>query len=252
MPQDLVVAPDAGRVFFQLLGNSQSIVSLFDLLPNVILFVKDTRHRFVRVNVAFVKHVGLNDPSEAIGKCDYHFHPPVMAEQYAAEDKRVMQSREPIIDAVWLVLGGDGMPGWYLCSKIPVTDALGSVIGLAGFLVPHDRANHPFGPYGRLSQVCDFVLKNYGSPITVVQMAEQVDISVSQLQREFGAHFGMSPRQYLSKVRLSMAQKALIHTDEPLSNIALSCGFYDQSHFNKVFRQATGQTPREYQSRFGR
>ncbi len=122
-----------------------------------------------------------------------------MAEQYVAEDKRVMQTRQPIIDEVWLVLSHDGTPVWYLSTKLPLVNRLNEVIGLAGFLTPHHRANQPHGPYGRLGKVCNFVLENYGSDISVESMAKQIDISVSQLQREFSSHFNMSPREYLAR-----------------------------------------------------
>lgn len=236
--------------FFEQLDDPRSILSLFDYLPNVSLFVKDLNHRFVKVNRNFLVRHGLSQESEALGKCDLDFHPPALAEQYVAEDKKVMQSRTPIIEAVWLVLNHDGTPLWYLCTKLPMLNKRGEVIGLAGFLTPHDRANQPHGSYDRLGKVCNYVLKNYGSEITVASMAQQIDISVSQLQREFASHFNMSPRDYLAKVRLSVAQHQLLHSDKSLGRIAIDCGYYDQSHFNRIFRQAMGQTPRDFQKHF--
>jgi PAS domain S-box-containing protein len=237
-------------VFFAELDDARSILGLFDHLPDVSLFVKNAEHRFVKVNRNFLSRHGLQNEDEAIGKCDFDFHPPAMAEQYVAEDKKVMQSRNAIVDEVWLVLRHDGMPVWYLSTKLPMLNRQGEVIGLAGILKPHDRANQPHGPYGRLGKVCNFVLENYGSQITVESMAEQIDISISQLQREFATYFRMSPRDYLAKVRLSMAQHQLLHSDKSLGRIAIECGYYDQSHFNRIFRKATGQTPREFQNQF--
>jgi AraC-like DNA-binding protein len=236
--------------FFQQLDDSRSVLKLFDYMPSVSLFIKDSQHRFVKVNRNFLVRHGLSDESDAIGKRDIDFHPPAMAEQYVAEDKKVMQSRQPIIDEVWLVMSHDGTPIWYLSTKLPMVNKLGDVIGLAGFLTPHDRANQPHGPYGRLGKVCNFVLKNYASDITVESMAHQIDISVSQLQREFSTYFHMSPRDYVAQVRLSMAQHQLLNSDKPLGTIAVECGFYDQSHFNRIFRKTTGQTPRDFQKQF--
>ncbi len=172
-----------------------------------------------------------------------------MAEQYVAEDKRVMQTRQPIIDEVWLVLSHDGTPVWYLSTKLPLVNRLNEVIA---WLISHaaPSSQPPHGPYGRLGKFVTFVLENYGSDISVESMAKQIDISVSQLQREFSSHFNMSPREYLAKVRLSMAQHQLLHSDKPLGRIAVECGYYDQSHFNRIFRKATGQTPRDFQKRF--
>jgi AraC-like DNA-binding protein len=238
--------------FFADLDDARSVLALFEYLPDVSLFIKDQQHRFVKVNQNFLRRHGLHFEYEAVGKGDFDFHPPAMAEQYVTEDRLVMQTRQAIVDAVWLVLRHDGMPLWYLSTKLPMLNHRGDVIGLAGILKPHDRANQTHGPYARLAKVCNYVLKNFAQPITVESMAEQIEISVSQLQREFASNFKMSPREYLAKVRLNMAQHQLLHTSKALGNIAIDCGYYDQSHFNRIFRKATGLTPREFQLHFER
>jgi AraC-like DNA-binding protein len=225
---------------------------LFDVLPDVYFFVKDRRHRFVRVNQSELRLHGCADETEIIGRTDFDFHPPALAAQYVDEDRRVMVSGRPLLNQVWLVRSADGTPRWYLSSKFPVHGRRNAVIGVAGVMRPYDHAGQAPGDYQRLTRVCEHVLAHYGDRITVGQMAAQAHLSTSQLQREFRRLFGMSLGHYLLRVRLIMARRRLETTSEAVGEIALDCGFYDQSHFTKAFRAATGLKPLDYRRRFGR
>ena len=54
---------------------------------------------------------------------------------------------------------------------------------------------------------------------------------------------GLTPTQYIIKVRVSAATRMLRETGRPVSEIAQACGFYDHSAFTRVFRKVTGLTP---------
>jgi len=96
------------------------------------------------------------------------------------------------------------------------------------------------------------VLAHHRERLTVAELAGMANLSVSQLQREFRRLFNMSPGDYLIRVRLLVARRQLEETHLPVGEIALDCGFYDQSHFNRAFRQQVGLTPRAYRKRFMR
>lgn len=161
-----------------------------------------------------------------------------------------MKSRQPLLDQVWLVQSADGMPHWYRSSKFPVLDARGAMLGIAGVMRPYDYAGDTPHEYRRLTSACEHVLANYGERIEASDLARRANLSVSQLQREFQRLFGMSPADYLLRVRLLMARRALEQTTLPVGRIALDCGFYDQSHLTCTFRSATGLSPLKYRQRF--
>lgn len=223
---------------------------LFDLVPEIFFFVKDRDHRFLRVNRALWEKHDCTGPEGMIGLTDWDFHPPALAGQYIAEDRRVMETGEPVTDQLWLVPGADGLPQWYLSSKIPTRDEAGFIIGVAGVMRPHDRAGAAPAEYARLTPAIDHVLQNHGGRVTADELAALAHLSVSQFQREFRRVFGMSPGDYLLEVRLQSARRRLERTNEPLSAVALECGFHDQSHFTKRFKAATGLRPLEYRRRF--
>src|SRR4051812_228504 len=96
---------DFGRFqqrFFRKLQGGLSLVSLFEYLPEVYLYVKDRRSRFVKSNEAHWKLRGFASEAEMLGLSDLDIHPQHMAERYIEEDRRVMRSRRPLPNQVWL------------------------------------------------------------------------------------------------------------------------------------------------------
>src|SRR5437867_4110160 len=78
------------------------------------------------------------------------------------------------------------------------------------------------------------------------------DTTLRAFERQFRATFHLTPQKFLRKLRLRIASRGLIYTDESLSDIALKCGFADQSHFSREFRRQFGRTPREYREYYKR
>jgi len=62
--------------------------------------------------------------------------------------------------------------------------------------------------------------------------------------RQFKQTVGVTPHHYLTQKRLELAQALLTKTELPLSEIAYTAGFSDQSHLARHFRHALGTTPR--------
>ncbi|MEM1309361.1 MAG: helix-turn-helix transcriptional regulator, partial [Cyanobacteria bacterium P01_H01_bin.153] len=60
---------------------------------------------------------------------------------------------------------------------------------------------------------------------------------------------GVSPYRYLLQQRVERAKQLLEQRSLPISTIALDCGFANQTHLTKVFRQLTGITPKAYRKR---
>jgi len=82
-------------------------------------------------------------------------------------------------------------------------------------------------------------------PGTVTQLADKFNLSVRQFDRKFKEYAGFSPKTYLRLVRLHNATQQY-GTDKPLTQIALECGYYDQSHFIHDVKAFTGYHPSYY------
>jgi AraC family transcriptional regulator len=59
----------------------------------------------------------------------------------------------------------------------------------------------------------------------------------------FKCAFGASPRDYVLRRRIEVAQALMLTTSEPLSSIAVNCGMCDQQHFTRSFHRIVGETP---------
>ena len=77
-------------------------------------------------------------------------------------------------------------------------------------------------------------------------------MSVRTFERKFRNDFRLTPQKYLRRLRIRMASRALVYTGQSLAEVAVGCGFSDQSHFTREFRRQFGRTPREYREYYTR
>jgi transcriptional regulator GlxA family with amidase domain len=84
------------------------------------------------------------------------------------------------------------------------------------------------------------------SNITSNDLCALVRLSPSHFSRAFKASFGCSPHAHVIARRIDRAKLMMLETSAPLCEVALACGFADQSHFSTKFRRAAGQAPRAW------
>lgn len=95
----------------------------------------------------------------------------------------------------------------------------------------------------------EFMAINFNKPdITLETIAEKVDLSPDYFGMLFKRHIGTSPINYLRKVRIEQAKVLLINTQLPIKEIAKKVGYDDPLYFSRVFRNVTGQSPRQWKS----
>lgn len=95
-------------------------------------------------------------------------------------------------------------------------------------------------------RVLDFVEAHYAEPMTLPVVAKEAGLSVSRLAHVFKAQIGMSFTAYLSLIRVNWAKYYLTNSHLRVSETAFQVGFGNLSHFNHVFRRATGLPPTQY------
>ncbi|MFF8599977.1 helix-turn-helix domain-containing protein [Streptomyces sp. NPDC015232] len=98
-------------------------------------------------------------------------------------------------------------------------------------------------PPRRLAQVVDYVHANLAARIGLDELAAVAGVSTSHFTRAFRASVGESPHQYVMRLRLEHARRALLATNRSIAEIALEHGFADQSHLTRMMRRHTGITP---------
>lgn len=224
-----------------------TVRDLFEYLPDLMYFAKDSELRIVAGNQAFIHHCGLSDKSELIGKQDHEIFPPQMAEKFGQDDRRVLEAGKPINDIVELFPNELGTPEWYTTDKIPLFTREGKIAGLCGLVrsyqVEIDQS---------LRQVTQMLNDGYAEKITIAEVAEKVDMSVRQLERKFQEIYKTTPSQYLMRLRILRACEMLRSGAKPVTTIALDVGFYDHSAFSRKFSQLIGEPPSAYRKRFAK
>jgi AraC family transcriptional regulator len=98
----------------------------------------------------------------------------------------------------------------------------------------------------QLRRAMDFMRAHLSGNISLEQLASVCDLSVNYFARAFKKCTGVPPHRWLVEMRLEKAKDLLLNTKTPLAEVAVACGFVDQSHLTKTFVRATGNTPGEW------
>jgi AraC-like DNA-binding protein len=230
---------------------------LLDFLPDVLAWVKDRQGRYLWVNRAFLLQYALDHQSgneevsaaSVLGKTDYDLSPAFLADQFRLDDEQVLAGHR-IVNRLERLGDSRGTTVWYVTDKIPVVDAKGVVIGTAGITRAAGSASSVEATAPGFGPALAHMRTHFHHEITNRQLAAISNMSLRAFERRFLATFHLTPQRFLRKLRLRIASRAVVYTDESMSEIALSCGFADQSHFSREFRRQFGRTPREYREHY--
>ncbi|MDD4844663.1 MAG: helix-turn-helix domain-containing protein [Anaerotignum sp.] len=107
---------------------------------------------------------------------------------------------------------------------------------LTGMLLPENEG---------VNQAKNLLGKAPENPFPIQQLSKQVFVSQYYLIRTFKKQFGLTPHQFQMQNRIRKAQHLLLQ-NKTITEVALSTGFSDQSHFDRWFRKILGITPSEY------
>src|SRR5689334_19644223 len=104
--------------------------ALIDNLPDFV-YAKDAECRFLLANAAVAEHMGTT-PAQLLGKTDFAFFPPELANVYCEDERAVMRSGKPLINREEAGLDAKGNHITILTTKVPLLDEQGRVIGILG------------------------------------------------------------------------------------------------------------------------
>lgn len=100
---------------------------------------------------------------------------------------------------------------------------------------------------GWAKELKEIIQDHIDTSLTLKELSKGLDISPSYLSREFSKHFeNMSFGEYIRKQRIEKAMELMLTPSYSLTDIAYLTGFSDQSHFNRIFKQHTGENPSVY------
>ena len=96
-----------------------------------------------------------------------------------------------------------------------------------------------------------YIDQNYMRDITLTDVSNFTGFSKCYFSRVFKQQLGLSFSEYLRSKRISMAEELLIHSRQPIQEIAMRAGFGSVATFNRVFRDVKNCTPSRYREIYG-
>ncbi len=119
------------RVEDELKSERHLFRTLMDTVPANIYF-KDGTGRFLRVNHSMTNHFGLSDPGQILGRTDFDFFSQEHAQQAYRDERKIIESGQPLLDLEEKETWPDGRITWVSTSKMSLVDPEGIVIGTFG------------------------------------------------------------------------------------------------------------------------
>jgi AraC-like DNA-binding protein len=97
-----------------------------------------------------------------------------------------------------------------------------------------------------LARARDALHASVGCSVSIGGLASAAGVHPVYFTRAFGRVYGCPPAEYVRRLRVDAACHALTHSDATLADIAMACGFADQSHMSRQFQRRIGVTPGQF------
>lgn len=97
----------------------------------------------------------------------------------------------------------------------------------------------------KVLSIIEFMEANLSEPLSLIEIADQVDLSRRQIERLFRTEMGRSPARYYLEIRLDRARHLLLQSSMPVVEVAVACGFVSASHFSKCYRELYSRSPQQ-------
>ena len=231
--------------------NFEAVKQMMDTLSDVGFYIKDTNDRIVTLNFRNCEISALKDEFDAIGRKSSDLFPEPIARECLRRDAAVRRTRKPLVRKFnYATVDRDPSPTIY--SVYPLFDARKRLIGtMCGFFTYAKGTSTP-PPRLRLQPALDWMRAHVCERVSLDLLAEKCGMSVTHFRRLFAETFRETPSKYALRIRLDHARDLLEKSTRTIVDIALECGFYDQSHFVKAFRRVHKINPDSYRRRHRR
>lgn len=97
-----------------------------------------------------------------------------------------------------------------------------------------------------VKKIDEILHESVDQPISLIDLSNELDLHFAHLSRDFPKYFKCNFSQYIRMIKVEKALSLLRDKKFTLADIALSCGFADQSHFIRCFKEFIGTTPKAY------
>lgn len=224
------------------------LLDLFDATPHVMVSVKDRRGRYVGVNRAFVRRTTASSRRDVLGRRAADLFPSRLAASYEAQDRSVLAAGARVRNHLEIITDADHPDEgrWFLTTKAAWDDPVHGVVVVATSVDAQlgDRNDTATG----LRAAIEVAHERCTERIRVADLADAAGMSTDRLERAMQRTLGVSPKQYVLRLRAERAAELLATTDRSIADIAATCGYFDQSQLGRQFRTHIGTTPTDFRT----
>lgn len=224
--------------------------TLFDEINDTVYFIKDTSGRYLSINSTLVERCGLKSKADIIGNKVTAVMPAPIGQQFFEQDENVIKNKQSIKSKLELHLYADGRQDWCLTWKKPLFDNESNIAGLCGISRDLQPTSSLGDDYSNISKLLEYIQNNLTGNLRHSDLTILSGLSEYQLDKRIKALFGLSLSQYIIRERIGSACHKLSHSQLPIIQVALDCGYNDQAAFSRQFKQSVGITPIVYRKTF--
>jgi AraC-like DNA-binding protein len=132
-------------------------------------------------------------------------------------------------------------------SKLPLNDTINmKQYHLITKLLSHVKIDDAIFKDSRINEAVKILKSSLADPLSNQQLAKQFSLSVNGFSKLFKDNTGITPHQYLLKLKVKKAAELLSDNTLSIEGIAEQCGFYDRAHFSRLFTKEYNMAPAKY------
>ena len=235
------------RDFFRRAGrNIELLRDMFESIPNAGFYIKDHDGRIVALNSRNLEYCNIRSVNQAIGLRSCDLFASDLANRFMESDSWVLKHKRPLLNARYTNCP-DRSNRMNVVNIFPIKDEEGHIIGTACcYYRLGDPETNVSGADIAIQSAVVEINRRFSESIPLRSLAKSTGLSFATFIRRFSEIMKMPPGRYIINTRINRACILLETTDRLISDIALSVGFCDQSHFIRMFKKVRGTTPSKY------
>ena len=218
---------------------------MLNLTEAIYIYFKDEQSRFLRVNSALAKKLGVQAPADAIGKTDQDFFPDDYARHALRDELEIMRTGRPNLSIEEQATWPDGSMSWVSSTKMPMRNARGQVIGTFG--ISRDISDMVKARVDLQSAKNSAEAANRAKSEFLANMSHEIRTPMNGIlgMTDLALDTNLSPEQrdYLQMVRSSSEQLLMIINDI-LDFSKIEAGKLELDPHEFLLRDSLGETLR--------
>ena len=132
------------------------------------------------------------------------------------------------------------LPGSQLCSLALLIELIVTLCRL------HKDTEKPYEIPSQIGEILNYIKKHYNEDIKIDELAKKIGMSRRNFFLIFKKITGLTPIQYLIRIRIANAAEKLLHSNKSITEIANECGFSDSNYFCRKFHEINKYSPRQF------